>query len=148
YGHLYTIFNPQRDSLPSSIGQDLTIAIDDLVRGGLDHLATDSVYQLLGVRLAKTKDILRTKGQINDKECLTEWLKEEDGIYEVTFKSGSEGGYHVMALIKQDDRVYLWDPSHGLAKCQGATQEDQASTIVKFLQKYHETNKQHFLHFR
>lgn len=108
-----------------------------------EYSATMPIYKIRGQQIIPLP-ALGTPGELSERECLSLWLKEPDGIYTVGIISPIAGGSHVIVLVKDSkaNEVYIWDPSIGLAQCSSI---DPIRTITGFLSTFHPGCANHYL---
>ncbi len=103
--------------------------ISRIMRSARDQAAIRPIYKIHGQKLVSLPE-LGAPGDYSDKDCLDLWLHPaiSDGCYEMSIKD--KDGYHVMVLIKEAGKVYIWDPAYGLIECPTT---EPAAMMTKYL---------------
>lgn len=117
-------------------------------RSECDQTAIALLFKSLGHKYLGAALPASLPGDLSEQEYLSQWLKEADGIFDVSIKVSD--GYHAFVLAKETlpngiQEVYLWDTDHGLIQC---SSQNPVTAIINFLSKCYPGVPNHQLDIR
>jgi hypothetical protein len=110
-----------------------------------DYTAASPIFKARGQQEIRLVE-LGCPGELSEREYLSLWLKEPDGIYTMGLFSPAHNGRHVVTLIKDSkaNEIFIWDPSIGLVEC---SKSDPVGTVVGFLAMVYRTTSHCSKHY-